>query len=182
MSDWELVDISAHEPESSSEEYAESDQGGLSTGVETLHSNFWQAASHLSEAENRHMQVLVSAGMIPEDHIASVEPTRKLHWLVEELNGRIDPDGLSIPLKGLEIDDIEIYQKTENDETVYYVSSLNEKKYVPSFLIEKDKEVNDIKILLKGLKLVNDYLDKTILKPNNINFPNNRLLFLNTLR
>ena len=64
------------------------------------------------------MQVLVSAGMIPEDHIASVEPTRKLHWLVEELNGRIDPDGLSIPLKGLEIDDIEIYQKTENDETV----------------------------------------------------------------
>ena len=64
------------------------------------------------------MQVLVSAGMIPEDHIASVEPTRKLHWLVEELNGRIDPDGLSIPLKGLEIDDIRIYQKTENDETV----------------------------------------------------------------
>ena len=50
------------------------------------------------------------------------------------------------------------------------------------FLIEKDKEVKDIKILLKGLKLVNDYLDKTILKPNNINFPNNRLLFLNTLR
>ena len=118
MSDWELVEISAREPESSSEESAESDQGGLSTGVETLHSNFWQDASHLSEAENRHMQVLVSAGMIPEDHIASVEPTRKLHWLVEELNGRIDPDGLSIPLKGLEIDDIEIYQKTENHETV----------------------------------------------------------------
>ena len=108
MTDWELVEISAREPESSSEEPAESDQGGLSTGVETLHSSFWQDASHLSEAENRHMQLLVSAGMIPEDHIAAVEPTRKLHWLVEELNGRIDPDGLSIPLKGLEIDDIEI--------------------------------------------------------------------------
>ena len=118
MSDWELVDISTHEPESSSEETVELDQGGLNTGVETLHSNFWQDASHLAEAENRHKQVLVSAGMIPEDHIASVEPTRKLHWLVEELNGRIDPDGLSIPLKGLEIDDIRIYQKTENDETV----------------------------------------------------------------
>ena len=36
MSDWELVEISAREPESSSEESAESDQGGLSTGVETL--------------------------------------------------------------------------------------------------------------------------------------------------
>ena len=40
MSDWELVEISAREPESSSEESAESDQGGLSTGVETLHSSF----------------------------------------------------------------------------------------------------------------------------------------------
>ena len=69
----------------------------------------------------------------------------------------------------------------QNNETVYYVSSSNEKKYVPNFLIEKDKEVKDIKILLKGLKLVSDYIDKTILKPNNINFPNNRLLFLNTL-
>ena len=75
-----------------------------------------------------------------------------------------------------------VEKDTENNETVYYVSSSNEKKYVPNFLIEKDKEVEDIKILLKGLKLVNDYLDKTILKPNNINFPNNRLLFLNTLR
>ena len=74
-----------------------------------------------------------------------------------------------------------VVKDTENNETVYYVSSSNEKKYVPNFLIEKDKEVDDIKILLKGLKLVNDYLDKTILKPNNIHFPNNRLLFLNTL-
>ena len=81
----------------------------------------------------------------------------------------------------LELENI-VEKDTENNETVYYVSSSNEKKYVPTFLIEKDKDVEDIKILLKGLKLVNDYLDKTILKPNNINFPNNRLLFLNTLR
>ena len=81
----------------------------------------------------------------------------------------------------LELENI-VEKDTENNKTVYYVSSSNEKKYVPNFLIEKDKEVEDIKILLKGLKLVNDYLDKTILKPNNINFPNNRLLFLNTLR
>ena len=81
----------------------------------------------------------------------------------------------------LELENL-VEKDTENNETVYYVSSSNEKKYVPNFLIEKDKDVKDIKILLKGLKLVNDYLDKTILKPNNINFPNNRLLFLNTLR
>ena len=81
----------------------------------------------------------------------------------------------------LELENL-VIKDTENNETVYYVSSSYEKKYVPNFLIEKDKEVEDVKILLKGLKLVNDYLDKTILKPNNINFPNNRLLFLNTLR
>ncbi|WP_440692249.1 DNA repair protein RecO [Candidatus Pelagibacter sp. HIMB1695] len=80
----------------------------------------------------------------------------------------------------LELENL-VEKDTENNETVYFVSSSNEKKYVPNFLIEKDKEVEDVKILLKGLKLVNDYLDKTILKPNNINFPNNRLLFLNTL-
>ena len=80
----------------------------------------------------------------------------------------------------LELENI-VEKDTENNETVYYVSSSNEKKYVPKFLIERDIEVEDIKILLKGFKLVNDYLDKTILKPNNINFPNNRLLFLNTL-
>ena len=70
----------------------------------------------------------------------------------------------------------------EGNKTVYYASSLNEKKYVPSFLIERDVEVNDLGTLLNGLKLVGDYLDKTILRPNNLNYPNSRLLFLNTLK
>ncbi len=50
------------------------------------------------------------------------------------------------------------------------------------FLIEKDIEVSDVKILLSGLKLVGDYLDKTVLKPNNLNYPNSRLLFLNSFK
>ena len=70
----------------------------------------------------------------------------------------------------------------KNDETFYYVSSSTEKKYVPNFLIEKNLEVNDLKTLLSGLKLVNDYLDKTILKPNNINYPSSRLFFLNSFK
>jgi len=68
------------------------------------------------------------------------------------------------------------------DKIVYYANSSTEKKYVPSFLIEKDLEVSDLKTLLNGLKLVGDYLDKTILKPNNLNYPNSRLLFINTLK
>ena len=69
-----------------------------------------------------------------------------------------------------------------NNETVYYANSSNEKKYVPNFLVERNLEVNDDKILLNGLKLVSDYLDKTILKPNNINYPNSRLLFINSFK
>ena len=51
-----------------------------------------------------------------------------------------------------------------------------------NFLIDKNLEVNDLKTLLNGLKLVGDYLDKTILKPNNLNYPNSRLLFINSLK
>ncbi len=69
-----------------------------------------------------------------------------------------------------------------DDKTVYYASSSLEKKYVPNFLIEKDLKVKNIKVLLSGLKIIGDYLDKTILKPNNINYPNSRVLFMNSLK
>jgi len=62
--------------------------------------------------------------------------------------------------------DLELESLVEKDtienKTVYYASSSTEKKYVPNFLIDKDIEVNDLKTLLNGLKLVGDYLDKTI--------------------
>jgi len=82
--------------------------------------------------------------------------------------------------------DLELESLVEKDtiknKTVYYASSSTEKKYVPNFLIDKDIEVSDLKTLLNGLKLVGDYLDKTILKPNNLNYPNSRLFFINSLK
>ena len=82
--------------------------------------------------------------------------------------------------------DLELENFVEKDivenKTIYYASSSNEKKYVPNFLIEKELEVDDVKTLLTGLKLVGDYLDKTILKPNNLNYPNSRVLFINSLK
>ena len=69
-----------------------------------------------------------------------------------------------------------------NNETSYYVSSSKEKKIVPNFLIEDNNEEIDIKTLLKGFKLVSDYLEKSILKPNNINYPGPRLHFVNLLK
>ena len=84
--------------------------------------------------------------------------------------------GYDLELEGL------VEKDTIENKTVYYASSSTEKKYVPNFLIDKDIEVSDLKTLLNGLKLVGDYLDKTILKPNNLNYPNSRLLFINSLK
>jgi len=69
-----------------------------------------------------------------------------------------------------------------NNQANYFVSSSTEKKIVPNFLIEDDNKDIDIKNLLKGLKLVSDYLEKSILRPNNINFPASRLHFVSLLK
>ena len=74
--------------------------------------------------------------------------------------------------------------KSENihNKVAYFVESKSGKKNIPNFLIDdKDYELTKLD-LVKGLKLVGDYLDKTILKPNNINFPNTRIDFVNILK
>jgi DNA repair protein RecO (recombination protein O) len=69
-----------------------------------------------------------------------------------------------------------------NNKTKYYVNTFNQKKIVPNFLIEKNLNIIDINNLLKGLSLVGDYLEKSILKPNNINHPPSRIDFINMLK
>ena len=69
-----------------------------------------------------------------------------------------------------------------NNKAKYFVSSSKEKKNVPNFLIENDTEEIDLKNLLKGLNLVSDYLEKSILKPNNISYPSSRIHFVNLLK
>ncbi len=69
-----------------------------------------------------------------------------------------------------------------DDKKLYFVSNSSEKKYIPSFLIEKNNDVVDFNQVLSGLKLVNDYLDKSILKPNNISHPKSRIEFFNIIK
>ena len=69
-----------------------------------------------------------------------------------------------------------------SDQINYFVKTSTEKKIIPSFLIDKSNDDIDLKSLLKGLKLVSDYLEKSILKPNNINLPTSRLDFINLLK
>ena len=64
----------------------------------------------------------------------------------------------------------------------YISKSTTEKKIVPNFLIDINDNSEDLTILLSGLKLVGDYLEKTILKPNNLTQPISRLQFINTLK
>ena len=65
---------------------------------------------------------------------------------------------------------------------MYFAKSSTERKLVPNFLIDKNENQENIKDLLNGLKLVGDFLDKTILKPNNINHPLTREQFINSLK
>ena len=75
-----------------------------------------------------------------------------------------------------------VEKKIINRELKYISKSSNEKRVIPNFLIDKNQNPVDISNLLNGLKLVGDYLDKTILKPNNLNQPISRLQFINTLK
>ena len=68
------------------------------------------------------------------------------------------------------------------DEFQYVSKSSTEKKIIPSFLIDKKLKHVDKNTLLNGLKLVGDYLDKTILKPNNLSQPISRVQFIDTLK
>ena len=73
-------------------------------------------------------------------------------------------------------------KKIIGNELKYFSKSINDKKIIPNFLIDKNPNVESIPSLLNGLKIIGDYLDKTILKPNNLNHPLNRSRFINTLK
>ncbi len=75
-----------------------------------------------------------------------------------------------------------VNKKIVDNKVLYIVESSSEKKIIPNFLIDKDDTVININVLLDGLKLVGDFMDKTILKPNNINFPNSRNQFIKSLK
>tara|TARA_B100000767_G_scaffold254733_1_gene260373 strand:+ start:1433 stop:2113 length:681 start_codon:yes stop_codon:yes gene_type:complete len=75
-----------------------------------------------------------------------------------------------------------VEQEVLDDRINYFVKSSSEKKIIPNFLIDENNENVDLKNLLKGLKLVTDYLEKSILKPNNLSIPSSRTHFVNLLK
>ena len=84
--------------------------------------------------------------------------------------------GYDLELKNL------VKKEIINNEVKYLVKSTKGNKIVPNFLIDNNQDFLNEEILIDGLRLVGDYLEKSILKPNNINYPLNRLRFLNTFK
>jgi DNA repair protein RecO (recombination protein O) len=88
-----------------------------------------------------------------------------------------------LKLLGYDLELRNIAEKEVNDNEInYYVKSSTEKKNIPNFLIDENNLDVNLKNLLKGLKLVSDYLEKSILKPNNLNLPTSRTDFINLLK
>lgn len=56
------------------------------------------------------------------------------------------------------------------------------KKIIPNFLIDKTAVPKNNYEILNGYKIVGDFLEKTILRPNNITYPTSRSEFLNLIK
>ncbi len=84
--------------------------------------------------------------------------------------------GYDLELKNL------VDKEVVGDKLQYISKSNTNKKIIPNFLIEKNEEPVDLTNLKKGLFLIGDYLEKTILKPNNLSQPISRLNFINSLK
>ena len=103
----------------------------------------------------------------------------KKNWIKEYIYWELN----LLKLIGYDLDLINIVnEEIINNKIKYFVQSNTEKKFVPNFLVNYNQKDIDESDLLKGLVLVGDYLDKTILKPNNINYPISRLHFVNILK
>ena len=75
-----------------------------------------------------------------------------------------------------------VEEKFVDNQKKYFSKSTSQKKIIPNFLIDKNNETENLSDLFNGLKLVGDYLDKTILKPNNFPQPSSRLQFVNCIK
>lgn len=73
---------------------------GLESAPAALHEHHLAGATHLLEVQEMHTRVLISAGELAEEHIASIAPERRLAWVIEDLHGSIRSRGVTIPLRG----------------------------------------------------------------------------------
>lgn len=99
------------------------------------------------------------------------------NWLIKYVNWELN----FYKYIGYDIDFYDYVDELIEDNKIAYVLK-NSNKKIPNFLINKndlDVSFEDINI---AIKIVGDFLDKTIIKPNNLNFPKTRFIFQNSLK
>ena len=119
------------------------------------------------------------------------ESNMEIYFLLEKLFKIIDLDNWLVEFLYLELNilrsigyDINfkdyVINKNINGRTKYVVDS--SQKIIPNFLIDKKIFPENLKDLYNGYSIVGDFLDKTIIKPNNKSFPSSRNDFINLLK
>jgi len=68
----------------------------------------------------------------------------------------------------------------ENGKSKYIVES--NQKIIPNFMINGSFDNISNQDIIAGIKIVGDFLEKTILRPNNLNLPLSRNQFLNSIK
>ena len=71
-----------------------------------------------------------------------------------------------------------VSDKKENEK---FIVESND-RIIPNFLIYRNNISKDFNDVVSGFKIVGEFLEKTILKPNNITYPISRSNFLNSIK
>ena len=153
----------------------------------------YQALSPLYFDDNKKLSCIISAMSLVKLLTADSQQNKSIYSLLENFFTFIKNDNwiknyIYWELKlftalGYDIEFNNLVDKKMINNKMQYVSkSLTEKKIIPDFLVDKNQNTEDLKTLLGGLKLVGDYLEKTILRPNNLIQPMSRFLFINSLK
>ena len=119
------------------------------------------------------------------------ESNMEIYFLLEKLFKIIDVDNWLVEFLYLELNILKsigydinfkdyVVNKNINGQTKYVVDS--SQKIIPNFLIDKKIIPENTKDIYTGYSIVGDFLDKTIIKPNNKSFPSSRTDFINLLK
>ncbi len=119
------------------------------------------------------------------------ESNMEIYSLLEKLFKIIDFDNWLVEFLFIELNifksigyDINfkdyVVNKNINGASKYVVDS--SQKIIPNFLIDKKIIPENTKDIYSGYSIVGDFLDKTIIKPNNKSFPSSRNDFTNLLK
>ena len=119
------------------------------------------------------------------------ESNMEIYSLLEKLFKIIDLDNWLIEFLYLELNILKsigydinfkdyVVNKNINGQTKYVVDS--SQKIIPNFLIDKKIIPENTKDIYSGYSIVGDFLDKTIIKPNNKSFPSSRNDFINLIK